>query len=246
MNIAIIPAAGLGSRLGIDKPKILEKVKNRFLIEYIIDQIERLFDKIIVVVSPMSLKNYELEIRSLSKKIEIMMQEKPIGMGDAIFGCYSSWKNADKIVIIWGDQVLIRELTVKETLDQITLQDTFVIPLTTKENPYVEYVIDKAKLVNVLQSREGDQLNTVGKCDVGVFGFNSKSLHDEWLDYLSTSITGRLTKEINFLPFLVFLSKQGWNLKEVNVKNSWESLGINDQTDLIKVEQILRSIEDAK
>jgi len=240
MNIAIIPAAGLGSRLGSVSPKILIKVNNRYLIEYIIEQIDELFDKIVIVVSPKVLSDYQHEIKSVSNKIHIAVQEHPIGMGDAIFGCHDEWISAHKIVIIWGDQVLVQKETVLETLNQLEHKNTFVVPITEKANPYVQYIYDEFKLRRILQSREGDKLMSIGFCDVGVFGFRSESLIDKWLAYLSFAPKGKITGEINFLPFLVFLSQQGWHFKNYQVKSTWESLGINDKSDLIKAEDILR------
>ena len=53
MNIAIILAAGSGSRFGSSTPKQFMKIKNKRIIDYTIEAFERSedIDKIIIVVS---------------------------------------------------------------------------------------------------------------------------------------------------------------------------------------------------
>jgi len=45
---------------------------------------------------------------------------------------------------------------------------------------------------------------------------------------------GNITKEQNFLPFILFLKKKNWDIKKVIFKNQIQSDGINDRKDIKK------------
>jgi len=108
-----------------------------------------------------------------------------------------------------------------------------VIPVVPLDVPYVEYEFDNAgRLTNILQSREGDQCHPGGAGDVGTFVLSTKGLREIWDDYVAKAAVGAATGEQNFLPFLVHLSRIGWDVLRHPVADPWEARGINTQEDL--------------
>ena len=154
-------------------------------------------------------------------------------MGDAIFGARPSWKNFDAILIVWGDQVFVSEDTLRRALAALVSREhQAVLPVTRMADPYVEYVFDRKRLTKVLQSREGDQTTPNGFSDVGTFLLATQGLAAAWNDYLSKAARGSQTGEINFLPFLPFLSARGWTFTPLEVADPTEARGINTPEDL--------------
>jgi hypothetical protein len=60
----------------------------------------------------------------------------------------------------------------------------------------------------------------------------TKGLKTAWEEYLKTAPRGRGTDEINFLPFLPFLSRDGWTITPLEVADATEARGINTKDDL--------------
>jgi hypothetical protein len=85
----------------------------------------------------------------------------------------------------------------------------------------------------VLQTREGDKTSADGFSDVGTFGLGTRGLPEAWTRHLARAPRGSSTGEINFLPFLPFLSAQGWTMTALEVPDAIEARGINTQEDLI-------------
>jgi bifunctional UDP-N-acetylglucosamine pyrophosphorylase/glucosamine-1-phosphate N-acetyltransferase len=98
--------------------------------------------------------------------------------------------------------------------------------------PYVEYIFDGGRLTKVLQTREGDTTTPNGFSDVGTFLLGTDGLKPAWEDYLAQAPRGAGTGEINFLPFLPFLSSKGWTVTRVEVADETEARGINTREDL--------------
>ena len=246
---AVIPAAGRGSRLNCKEPKILVPIKNEKTLWHIIyEKLSPLVDNIHVVLSPESVDLFETQLTNdhILNGVSTSIQMDPIGMGDAIFGAYDSWKNYKNILIIWGDQVFVSIKTLKETIKTHLLcgNHNLTIPISFIDNPYVQYIFkdEFTQLIDVKQSREGDICDKSGFTDVGVFCLSTSKLKDAWKEYLKNKQAGELTGEINFLPFLSFLSMEKcWDLKNIIVEDPIESRGINTLQDLYYFRKIFKS-----
>lgn len=227
---AVIPAAGKGSRLGTTGPKILTPLNDSETIWSVLQaKLAPLVDHIHLVLSPEGAQDFP----ALPPHASSSIQPQPIGMGDAIFGARSYWEMYDAILIVWGDQVFVSTDTLSRALSALSSPaGQAVLPLTRMPDPYVEYVFDSARLTTVLQSREGDKTNPNGFSDVGTFLLGTRGLTAAWNDYLSEAAHGSQTGEINFLPFLPFLSGQGWTVTLLEVADATEARGINTPEDL--------------
>jgi bifunctional UDP-N-acetylglucosamine pyrophosphorylase/glucosamine-1-phosphate N-acetyltransferase len=227
---AVIPAGGRGTRLGGDLPKILTPLTAQHTIWSILNaKLSPLVDHIHLVLSPDGAKQFP----ALPADVSVSIQPEPIGMGDAIFRGFDTWSQYDAVLIVWGDQVFVSENTLKRTVAAMKRpQRHAVLPVTRMVAPYVEYVFDGPRLTKVLQTREGDSTSASGFSDVGTFLLGTGGLKPAWEDYLKSAPRGSGTGEINFLPFLPFLSAKGWAITPLEVADVTESLGINTKTDL--------------
>jgi bifunctional N-acetylglucosamine-1-phosphate-uridyltransferase/glucosamine-1-phosphate-acetyltransferase GlmU-like protein len=157
-------------------------------------------------------------------------------MGDAIFCGYERWRSCDDILVVWGDQIFLSDKTVRNALTAhaSATGSRFTLPLTLLPSPYVQYDIDSSRrLVRVRQQREGDAVDAVGASDVGAFVLSTAGLKNAWDRYSIGAPRGKATGEINFLPFLVYLSNvQSWRVLTVDVPDPVEARGINTPDDL--------------
>src|SRR5580693_10118559 len=79
---AIVPAAGRGSRLGSNRPKILYPVADRLLIEWLLDFLEPNCGRLVFVLSPEGIAEVQPELeRLIPGRDEIVVRETPRGMG---------------------------------------------------------------------------------------------------------------------------------------------------------------------
>jgi bifunctional UDP-N-acetylglucosamine pyrophosphorylase/glucosamine-1-phosphate N-acetyltransferase len=235
---AVIPAAGRGSRLGSDAPKILQPLTDRDTIWSILHaKLAPLVDHVHLVLSPDGARSFG----PLPPNVSSSIQAEPLGMGDAIFGASAVWMRFDAVLLVWGDQVFVSTDTLRRTLDALSSPARqAVLPVTRMQRPYVEYLFDGTRLTKVLQSREGDQTAPNGFSDVGTFLLATAELTQAWDRYLAQAPRGTATGEINFLPFLPFLSAQGWTMTPLEVADATEARGINTAEDLSFFQNLYR------
>jgi bifunctional UDP-N-acetylglucosamine pyrophosphorylase/glucosamine-1-phosphate N-acetyltransferase len=193
-------------------------------------------ERIAVVLSPTGVAPFEttLSADEMRVPVSIAVQERATGMGDAIFAAWPIWRDYGSILVIWGDQANLSASTVKLTLEahrQATRGVT--IPLVRKANPYVQYDFDgTGRLCRIRQSREHDIVDAEGYNDVGIFALHTDGLYELWCEYRSSCVQSRITGEINFLPFLVFLAQQAWPIRIVPAGSEDETHGINTAEEL--------------
>ena len=234
----VIPAAGRGARLGFSKPKLLVPVTDTLTIWDVLKRkMMEVCDHIVVVMSPWG----EPHLREVlahdpdAVRISVVIQPEPIGMGDAVMRGVPVWENYDDICVIWGDQLHVSRQTLEacKAQQESMVQPRMTLPLAAMDQPYVEYRFDKAgRLLTILQSREGDACAPGGWGDIGTFFLSTKNLSSAWESYAQHAPRGRKTNEVNFLPFLIYLSQTNWNLAHIAIADADEAKGINDQNDL--------------
>jgi bifunctional UDP-N-acetylglucosamine pyrophosphorylase/glucosamine-1-phosphate N-acetyltransferase len=236
---AIIPAAGRGTRLGLDRPKILARISADHTIWSILrGKLLPLVDHIQVVLSPIAVTDFErtLQLDPDRGRVSMVIQPEPTGMGSAIFQGEDFWREFKDILIIWGDQVNVSGETLRNTLNLHRRHEGPVctMPVVELPTPYVQYDFDgEHKLYRIRQTREGDQVAARGWSDVGTFCLTTKNLHDPWSYYSKNPPRGRATSEINFLPFLVYLSNLGWQFRPMEIGDPGEARGVNTPEDLL-------------
>lgn len=236
---AVIPAAGRGSRLQADRPKMLVEITSRLTIWDIITQnLSTIVDEFDIIVSPDGKALFEeaLSEHPPGKKVTFSLQRSPRGMGDAIFCGIDQWGKSDNILIIWGDQVHVSQETLQSCVaaHRKIPGSHITIPTVRLAEPYVEFVFSGAgKLTKIKQSREGDICTPNGWGDLGTFLLTTDGLEQAWQEFLATTPRGAQTGEINFLPFLIFLSQnKDWTVTQIPIQNPDEARGINTREDL--------------
>ncbi len=233
---AIVPAAGRGSRLGLDRPKILAPLGPGLTIWSVLSRkLLAVADRLNVVVAPDAADEVARAIAAGpdSDRVSLALQPRPLGMGDAIFRGYDAWARDDAILVVWGDQVFVSPATLARALAlHRGAPRTIVIPVVALDQPYVEYVFARGRLVAVRQSRESDRCAPGGLGDVGAFALSVAGLRAAWDEYAAAAAPGDATGEINFLPFMPWLDARGWTVTPLLIDDSREARGVNTPADL--------------
>ena len=206
--VAIVPAAGRGTRLGSSAPKLLFEIDNETVLAHLCRQLLKTVDAIVLVVSPDGHEPIRECAERLGLHVDFAIQPEPVGMADAVCRARHAPAavDADSYLIVWGDQVTLRAATVERLMtvhEQAGVDVSLPTHLVT--DPYIHFVRRASgRLAGVLQRREGDAMPPVGENDCGVFLVRNRAFFDRLEGYLeSPSELGPRTGEVNFLPFLV-------------------------------------------
>ena len=164
-------------------------------------------------------------------------------MGDAIFGAEKYWSDAKTLLVVWGDQIHISTDTLKKALagHRGACGRQCTIPAVLMDRPYVQYCFgDAGGLTEIRETREGAKCDAIGFSDVGTFALEVEGLVRAWQAYQFEGKAGAFTGEVNFLPFLPYLARNGWSIGRIAVNDPVEARGVNSMDDLQFFQQIYR------
>jgi bifunctional UDP-N-acetylglucosamine pyrophosphorylase / glucosamine-1-phosphate N-acetyltransferase len=238
---AVIPAAGRGSRLGSDQPKILFSILGRPMLDWLLDALMPVCSRVVLVLSPTGRSAVEPVLRQrLGTAADVVIQEHPTGMADAVRLAEAATRTEFSLVV-WGDQVTLRRETVSAcaALHERRPGATLTLATVMKPDPYIDVERDgEGRIVRVRQAREGEVERPVGENDCGLFLFTSKTLFAT-LDAALQHGKGARTGEANLLQVLPAFERGPGSVATVRLADPDETLGVNTPDDAAAVARIL-------
>jgi bifunctional UDP-N-acetylglucosamine pyrophosphorylase/glucosamine-1-phosphate N-acetyltransferase len=240
-RLLIIPAAGRGSRLGAEIPKVLYPVAGRPMLTHLVELYAPLVHAFVVVVHPSAHEAVERHARGSTRRIAIATQAEPTGMLDAILLARGEVAAAAprEVWITWCDQVAVHPRTLARLAAACRDEPALAFPTAQRRAPYTWLVRDAAgTIVAVQQRREGDDMPASGESEMGVFAMPLCSYEDRLPAFAADGAPGSATRERNFLPFIPWMAARGI-VRTVSCVDPEEAIGVNDAADLRAVEDYL-------
>ena len=244
-RVLLIPAAGSGSRLGANLPKVLVPVNGRPMLDHLLALYAPHVEHAVVIVSPAARDAVAASVAWNTRGVSLVVQAEPTGMLDAILlgRPLVEAMSPRRILITWCDQIAITPATVDAvvTAARGTPEPALVMPTCVGEHPYVHLDRDAGgRIVDVRHRREGDDMPAQGESDAGVFDL-SATAYLEWLPaYAQAPAIGARTGERNFVPFVAWVAARG-AVVTVPCGEPQEAIGINTPAELALLEAHLRT-----
>jgi bifunctional UDP-N-acetylglucosamine pyrophosphorylase / glucosamine-1-phosphate N-acetyltransferase len=180
-RLLVIPAAGLGSRLRGNVPKVLVPVAGVTMLERLLALYGDAVDAFLVIVHPAFAAEVARHVggHREASRIECLVQPSPTGMLDAILlGVPVAARSAaSSIWVTWCDQVAVHPGTIRRLAAHTSgTEAALVMPTVTRNDPYIHLERDPAgRIVRVLHRREGDPMPDAGESDMGLFAMSARA-----------------------------------------------------------------------
>src|SRR5690349_23513231 len=108
---AVVMAAGIGTRMKSATPKHLHPILGRRMVDWVVDAARGAgVERLVVVSSP--------QTRELFEDVEVVVQEKPLGTGDAVRCARTALEGfAGDVLVLNGDVPALRPETIRALVD---------------------------------------------------------------------------------------------------------------------------------
>jgi len=244
-RVMVVPAAGTGTRLGRELPKVLVPVAGRPMLEHLLSLYATSVERFVVVVNPAARHLVQDFLAGRPEPVEVALQADPTGMLDALLAAGGPVRafRPDRVWITWCDQVAVRPRTVANLIAAESGPDgpALVMPTLLGEEPYIHFARDASgRIIGALQRRESDPMPPVGESDAGLFSLSRSAFLEDLPAYAAMPHAGAITRERNFIPFIPWLAASRAVLTFPCV-DPMEAVGINTPEDLRRVEKYLRA-----
>ena len=245
-RLLVIPAAGLGSRLGAGVPKVLVPVAGAPMLDRLLDLYRSAVERVVVVAGP----SFESEVkrhvaaRPEYDRIDCVVQPSPTGMLDAILLAMPVVERHQpaSVWVTWCDQVTVHPRTIDRlvALTGGNRPDPLILPTVTRRHPYIHFDRDEAgRITRVRHRREGDAMPVTGESDMGLFAMSASTYRERLPEYAREMEAGAATGERNFLPFIPWLARTE-RVTTFPCEDPMEAVGINTPEELALVEEYFR------
>lgn len=240
MIATIILAAGKGTRMDSNIPKVLHKLNGTSLIEHVINISNKLnCSKIIAVIGHQK----EVVRHSLEnhKNLEFAEQNEQKGTAHAVKMCFKNLKEfSGDVLILSGDVPLISLETLKKLIDSKIKFGAKAAVLTAEiDNPhgYGRIIRDSKNELNKITEHKDCSENElkVNEINAGIYIIENKFL----FKYIP-KIGNNNTQSEYYLPDLINLMvKDGYFTSIYKTKNITEISGVNSKEQLHNLEEYL-------
>ena len=249
-TVLIIPAAGAGTRLQSDTPKVLAPVSGRAMIDYLFDRYRDAVQRFVLVVHPSFEAAVRRHVEEVAPSLDVQFahQQQPTGMLDAILlgADAAAQRSADRIWITWCDQIGVHPDTIA-TLGRLSRAESStaaILPTSMQSSPYIHLERDpNGRITAIRHRREGDEMPPVGESDMGLFSLSPEAYFNWLPEFGLEAAQASATRERNFLPFLPWLVRRGRPVVTFPSANELEAIGINTPDDRRRLEAYLRTLE---
>ena len=229
---AIILAGGKGTRMKSELPKVLHKVYDRTIIDYVCDACKNAdVEEIYTIVG----HKHEMveDVLKQREYVKCVLQEKQLGTGHAAMQAKDYIKDDDLVVIINGDTPLISPYTIKSFISFLELGNydgALVSAVFDKIPAYGRIIRDEfgnlAKIVEQKDCNE-DELK-VEEVNIGLYCFKGKYLKESF-DKLNNN-NAQNEYYITDIPYHII--SDGGRIGVYMIQDSDETQGVNSRSDL--------------
>ena len=235
---SIIMAAGKGTRMKSDLPKVVHLAHGKPMIVRIIDALNALdVEENILVLGHKKEKVLEV----LGNDISYVVQQEQLGTGHAVKQAVPKIKDYDgDVLIINGDIPLIRKQTLidfynlykNENADGIILSAIFENPFS-----YGRVIKDGDKVLRIVEEKEAnEEQKKVKEINAGVYIFKAQNL----VKALEKINNNNEKGEYYITDVIEILSKENKKIISYSLEDSMEIQGVNSKVELALVSKVLR------
>lgn len=232
LNIVIL-AAGKGTRMYSDKPKVLHALAGKPLVQHVLDCATSLQPQQVCVVYGHGGETVPQAMQQYSAKFVI--QEPQLGTGHAVQQALPHLNDGSKTLVLYGDVPLIQ----RSTLHQMQQAGEGLVLLTVNlDNPtgYGRIVRDAEGDVQCIVEQKDaspEQLE-IKEVNTGILLAPTTQLR-EWLGKLGNN---NAQGEYYLTDIVAMAVQQGMTVHTVQPAQRWEVEGINNKMQLATLERV--------
>ena len=242
---AIVLAAGKGTRMCSELPKVLHPVFGKPVLGYVLEVLAGAG-----ITTPYVVIGYKADaVRAFLKPLGAVpvLQREQKGTGHAVMMVRGALKNAQGSVLIWpGDMPLVKTETLKKFLAAHQNSRAHVSVLSCdQENPfgYGRIVREEGRFVSIREELDATpEERKVREVNAGVYIFDKKVL------FAALDKIGQDNKkgEYYLTDTIEILRREGYCVEAFPLASAEEGQGINSQKDLATVTKKINEREIAK
>ena len=238
--LALILAAGKGTRFKSTKIKVLHKLINKPMVQWAVDSIRKLKpDKIFIIVG---YQKEDVQHTIGSDGIEYVTQKEQLGTGHAVMAAYDKLEPfADKdLLVINGDLPLIQPETLRLFHGYHLKQRnslTFMTADLEEPTGFGRLIQTQEGYLSIIEEKDATPAQRkLKEANVGIYLFRIKDM----LETIRKLNNKNIKAEYYLTDMVEIMGRSKKKVGPFKTKNIEEIIGVNDRMELAKAIDVLR------
>ena len=241
---SIILAAGKGTRMKSETPKVLHKIFNKELLGYVIDEVNKTGEVsqnyVIVGHKAEEVENF---VKKNYENAKCLLQSPQLGTGHAAYQAFEDLKGFEgEVIILNGDIPLLTTETLKKFIENHRKNNAALSVLSAVfEDPYNYGRIirdENGNLRAIVEEKDATpEQKAVKEINIGVYLLDWAKISPAFLSLDSNNAQG----EYYLTDIVKWAISQGLKAQSYVLENNEESFGINSKTHLAEAAKILKN-----
>lgn len=237
--VAVVLAAGKGTRMKSNKSKVVHKIYGKELVVRVVDAVYKAgINDILAVVGH---KREEVEA-VLGTSVQYAYQEELLGTGHTVIQAIPYLKGKKgKVLVLYGDVPIIRPETIKKLIAKsIEYNEYATILSAIYDNPtgYGRVIRDEnGHVTSIVEEKDAtEEEKKITEINAGVYCFDIEEL----LNALEKLTPDNAQGEYYLTDVIRIMNEKGLKTGATVVEDNTEILGVNDRAQLEMLTRILR------
>ncbi len=240
----VILAAGKGTRMNSDLPKVLHPIHTKPMIEYVVETAEGLAGESVYIVVGHQADRVRQEV-SKRFNVRYVLQKDLLGTGDAVRAALPMLDDhIEDVLVMCGDVPLIRTETLGELVQSHRLNSNSLTVLAAEvDEPegYGRIILDNdGRIICIREQADArEHEKKVRLVNTGMFCFDKKFLQEA----IPMITAENEQKEYYLTDAIEIAVRKRKKSGVVRMSNSDEMMGVNTNEQLEKAEKFLQSTD---
>ena len=233
----IILAAGKGTRMKSDLPKVLQPMAGKALLKHVVDSARELEPKKIIVVHGFGGDQVKADFEGYND-IDWVHQKEQLGTGHAVKQASEIISADDEILILYGDVPLISSSTLKQLLSENLKKGINLLSAILPDpSGYGRIVRKKGNIQAIIEDSDAsEEIKKIKEINTGIMACNGNLLKK----LLSRLKNDNIKKEY-YLTDIIDMAVTDELPVNGFMASTWEeSMGINDKIELARAERLFQ------
>lgn len=232
LNVVIL-AAGKGTRMRSDLPKVLHPIAHKSMVQHVIDTANSLGSSAIQLVYGYGADKLQAALGE--QALNWVLQAEQLGTGHAVAQANPNINDDDTVLILYGDVPLIQQSTL-EALLAVRPTNGLAILTVNLPNPtgYGRIVREQGKVVGIIEQKDAnaEQL-AINEVNTGIMAVPGKQLK-AWLNRLSNN---NAQGEYYLTDIIAMANVDGVEITTSQPQSAIEVEGANNRVQLAQLER---------
>lgn len=239
---AVILAAGKGTRMKSNTPKVLHKIFEKPLLGYVLNNVKNIVNESFVIVGHHAEEVTEY-VQKEYENAKTVLQTPQLGTGHAVSMVCPSLENFDgQVIILCGDTPLITEDTLKKFIDYHNSNNSDLTVMSTIfENPanYGRIIREKDNSLKcIVEEKDATpEQKAVKEVNAGIYCLNWNKIKQAFCQLTSNNAQG----EYYLTDIIEWGKKNNLNVNAYIMENNEEIYGINSRSNLATATKLMNT-----